>query len=271
MNSTLNIAKTKPIVELNNDQLIRLAPSIGATSPHAGASDRYSFVPTTKAIDFMRDAGWAPVEARESNVRIEGKRGFQRHLIKFARKNLDLGDKRLMVSLYNSHDAGSSFLLVGAVFRLVCSNGMTVSDKQLTFRHRHVGFSPDKFVNSAKFIAGGMERIGHSIEGWENVELEDPQKLAYAESAHMIAYDDPEKAPITPKQLLQPRRIADRQSDLWTTFNVVQENLIKGGVRGVNSKGRRMKTRAVKSLERDRKLNMALWTLTEKMEELKAA
>jgi hypothetical protein len=63
------------------------------------------------------------------------------------------------------------------------------------------------------------------------------------------------------------------RADLWTTFNVVQENIIRGGLRGrkrsSNGRMRNMTTRPVKALDRNIKLNQALWVLTEKMAELK--
>jgi hypothetical protein len=40
---------------------------------------------------------------------------------------------------------------------------------------------------------------------------------------------DGKPAPITPEQIINPRRVLDRGQDLWTTFNVVQENVIRGG------------------------------------------
>ena len=79
---------------------------------------------------------------------------------------------------------------------------------------------------------------------------------------------------VTPESLLQPRRYADQKdSDLFTVFNVIQENLIKGGIRGyrLNKYGytTRTKTREVKAIDQNVKLNRALWTLTEKMMEMK--
>jgi hypothetical protein len=68
--------------------------------------------------------------------------------------------------------------------------------------------------------------------------------------------------PIAPAQLLAPRRREDTANDLWTTFNVVQENVIKGGLHGVgrdaNNRRRRVTTRAVNGIDQDVKLNKAL-------------
>ena len=66
----------------------------------------------------------------------------------------------------------------------------------------------------------------------------------------------------------------DKANDLWTTFNVAQENVIRGGLRGVvlDEQGRRVRrvsTRAVNGIDQDIKLNKALSVVSQKMAELK--
>jgi hypothetical protein len=63
-------------------------------------------------------------------------------------------------------------------------------------------------------------------------------------------------------------------------LNVVQENVIKGGLHGFQQSidkqtgrktARRVTTREVKGIDQDVKLNRAMWMLAERMAELKAA
>jgi len=53
------------------------------------------------------------------------------------------------------------------------------------------------------------------------------------------------------KTLLQPRRSSDNGTDLWTTFNVLQENITHGGA-GIG--------RGISRLEDDLRFNQELWT-----------
>ena len=76
-------------------------------------------------------------------------------------------------------------------------------------------------------------------------------------------------APITEHQLLQPRRSEDRADDLWTTLNRVQENMIKGGLRGRTATGKTVSTRAVSGIDQNIRLNRALWVLAEEMRKIK--
>jgi hypothetical protein len=66
---------------------------------------------------------------------------------------------------------------------------------------------------------------------------------------------------------------AKRNNSLWTIFNRVQENMIKGGIKGKafgENGPRKVTTRAVQSLDRNIKLNQALWVLSGRMAELKS-
>ena len=68
---------------------------------------------------------------------------------------------------------------------------------------------------------------------------------------------------MTALQILSPRRWQDESNDLWTTYQRMQENLIKGGLSGRNAKGGRTHTRAVRGIDGDVKLNRALWVMAE--------
>ena len=77
-----------------------------------------------------------------------------------------------------------------------------------------------------------------------------------------------EHHPVTESQILSPRRWQDESDDLWTTYQRIQENLIKGGLSGLTTKGKRTHTRAVKGIDGDVKLNRALWVMAENMLQL---
>jgi hypothetical protein len=266
---------TAPIF-MTNDLIVKYASAAGATEPVDKVSSRYTFVPTLKAVDLLRDSGWFPIRAEQSGTRIQDKEGFQKHCIRFTRnENFEMNpkDERVDLVLYNSHDMGSSFKLIASVWRLVCGNGLMIASDFANFTHRHVGFNEHDFVESADKITASANVINDQMDYLKGISLGYDEQLAYAASAHGLVYEDFEKAPIAPEQLLKQRRFDDSTNNLWTTFNVVQENIIKGGVRGKvygDNGPRKVTTRAVQSLDRNIKLNQALWVLTEKMADLKS-
>ena len=74
--------------ELPDDQIRALAPSVFAMRAMQGVSSRYAFVPTAHLVARLREADWAPVSAVEQRIKIEDGRGFQKHLIRFQRRDV---------------------------------------------------------------------------------------------------------------------------------------------------------------------------------------
>jgi hypothetical protein len=60
----------------------RFAPSVFASQPIEGVSERYSFLPTSSILNGMRENGWVPVRAQEQSIRTEARRGFQKHIMR---------------------------------------------------------------------------------------------------------------------------------------------------------------------------------------------
>lgn len=106
------------------------------------------------------------------------------------------------------------------------------------------------------------------IEGMRSVRLSDEAQQAFAESALLLKYEEPALAPIAASKLLTAKRAEDTATDLWTTMNKTQENLLRGGIAGRIRQGRKTTTRAVTGVDGNVALNRALWALANKMREL---
>ena len=109
-------------------------------------SSKYAFVPTSAIVAQMRREGFEPVHAVQGRSRIEGKREFTKHLLRFRdMRNYTpavqaLGTLYPEVVLTNSHDGASAFKVDAGIFRLVCTNGMVVGDSIVPgINVRHTG------------------------------------------------------------------------------------------------------------------------------------
>ena len=266
------LPKTRGAVALSDEELRQCAPSIFASQPIDTVSDRYSFLPTSSILRGMRENGWAPVRAEQQSVRSEARRGFQKHLIRFARaEQLDSWEKnqvRPEVVLLNSHDKSSAYQLHCGLFRLVCSNGMVVADANFQrISIKHSGFNPDSVIDASFKVLSAVPDIMNKVRLFQDRVLTDAERLALAMGAATYRWEDPNKAPVSPSMLLESRRYGDGAKDLWTTLNAVQENIIRGGQRDYSRRlpsGSRMpNSRAIKGIDEDLRLNKALWHMAE--------
>ena len=260
---------------LQLDDIRSLAPSVFAEQPWERMSDKYRFFPTIKVVEGLLDNGFYPVYAGQSKTRIEGKENFTRHVLRF--RHADLIKQASEVSgpvgevpeivIMNSHDGTSAYKIMLGFFRLVCANGMIVKSagiSEIAVRHSGREEIIGQVIDGSYEIIKEAPKAALQISGWKNTELAPVAQNAFASAALELrdsAID------VMPERLLQPRRSADLGKDLWTTLNVVQENLIRGGVRGEDAKGNRRRLRGIKSVDADTKLNRALWVLAEKLGE----
>lgn len=253
---------------LSNEQIMRVAPSIFATEPHARMSERYTEIPTINVLDALRIEGFMPFMVAQTKVRDAGRREFTKHMLRLRRAEDVTAREANEVILINSHDGSSSYQMTAGVLRFVCMNGLVCGDNILGIKVRHSGDVVDQVVEGAYTIAGEFRRIDEDKERMRSIVLSNGQQKIFANAALQVKFGD--VSPITPEQILVPRRFEDQKNDLWSTFNRVQENLTKGGIRGHAATGRRITTRGVTALNNDVRLNKALWTLADEMAKLAA-
>lgn len=251
-----------------HQQLFDKAPSIFATAPYHKTSNKYAFIPTIEVIDALGKHGFTPAKVSENRTRIADKAGYARHLVRF--RNSDVipqrGDLIPEIVLTNSHDGSSAFQISAGLYRLVCSNGLTVGNDQMTVRQRHSGHIDD-IIEGVFSVIDEMPTVLETAKTWQDIRLTEAQRIAFARAALPLRWGvgENEHYPVNPSHLLTPRRAADTGTDLWTTFNVVQERIIKGGVRAKGIDGHRRASKAVNSVNEDQRLNKALWTLASEL------
>jgi hypothetical protein len=267
---------------LSNEQIQRYAPSAFAQTPYHGMSSRYAFVPTSAVIEGMRGAGFLPVSAVQSRTRIADKADFTKHMIRFrAAQSLMqravVGEHVIEAVLVNSHDGSSRYKLMGGVYVFTCANGAVVADSMLaSINIRHTGNIIEDVISGTERLLSDGPRVMDAIDGWKGLTLSQPEQKLLAEHAHSLRFPVDEETgkantEVTPEMLLRARRYADNKPDLWSTYNRIQENSIKGVRAYAPGSYHRVTSRAVKGIDGDVKLNRALWSLAEKFAELKRA
>jgi hypothetical protein len=262
-----------PSTELTLDRIARLAPSVFATERHASRSERYAYYPTGQIVEAMSAEGWAPVAATQAHARKDERGGHAKHMVRFARRDqlLDMsgmavGERRIEAVLINSHDGSSAFKLHAGIYRKVCSNGLVVADGDfqcITVPHK--GNQAAQVVEASMAIVRQLPELEGKVDELRALPLTIEHRLAFAEAAAIVRWGDLEAAPVAPERLLQARRVDDAGTDAWSTLNVVQENVIGGGLRGRTDEGRKIRTRPINGIDQNTLVNKALWHLMSKL------
>jgi len=246
---------------LSIQQLSRTVPAAFAERAFAHTSPSYVFISTSQLLEALMESGFAPVRAQQASARGE-RRGYARHMIRFRHihESVTVVDAVPEIILINAHDATSAYELRAGLYRPICANGLIsrIADFGV-IRVPHRGNVIANVVEGAVQLTRGFAGIGATIEQMARTVLDQDRRQRFADAALAIRYREGQHAPFSAGRLLEARRDEDRGHDVWATYNVLQENLIRGGIAGVSARGRASRSRPIRAIREDVRINAALW------------
>lgn len=253
------------IIPTLETELVNTNP-ITATHAAPDRSSRYGFISTKEIVDALGESGYTPRQIQFGKVRREEKRGFQKHIIKFQHRDIASvgGEFAPEFVLINSHDGTSSAQLSIGLRVFACLNGLVTGDIFQTLKVYHRNTSVGDFISAANDLRENVPQLVERVQLFKQKELTPATQQQYLIDALKLRYDQPEvDADRADRRewdtrlfyLNRARRYADSGTNLWQTFNRVQENLTKGrpgsGIRKLTAPAA------------DLKVNKQLWNLTE--------
>ena len=258
MNQELNTDAMMTGNSYSLDQIKMMAPSVFTTEKAAHLTDKYIQTPTSRVVEDLMALGWQVTKAQE--VRSKKFKGFQKHIVVFRHPDIQIkgknGDDAFpQILLTNSHDGKAAFNFRVGIFRLVCSNGLVISDADFSnVSIRHMNYTFESLQAKVNEVIEKLPGLVQKINLFKSTKLTDDQMAEFAFKAATLRT----KARVNAEELLMVERDADRGNDLWSVFNRIEEKLVGGSFRS----GKR-KSRSIKSFQKDIELNEKLWELAE--------
>lgn len=238
-----------------------IAPSVFATEPSTKMTNKYSFVPTDQVMEFFEREGW-----QLSSVKQSGRGIHSIHELRYRNNELPkVGDTLIEAVIKNSHNGTSAFSMGAGLFRLVCSNGLTVPTSVAeSFKLRHNHFSLDDVKELADSFSKKLPMIESSVSKMMERELNMDEKTRFVMDAAKIRWAiGSVPATLNIEEILNPMRNEDKGDDLWRVFNVVQEKMVRGGVSYKSPRGRSTSLKGIKSIQASNRMNTKLWETAE--------
>ena len=259
------------ILPLNENQLRTQAPALFTEEPHFDVSDKYHFVSTIDVINEIKSLNWYPVSVEQSSVKDEDKEGYQRHLVRFRHFDdlLNPQENAVELLLFNSHDRSTAFSISAGIYRFVCSNGLVIAESVFeSYKIKHIGDRYNDIQTAIDKITSFKPQLQHKINSFEAITLSQTEQESFARSSLPLRFE--KHLEVDVKDLLIPHRDEDTKPDLYTTLNVIQENLLRGNISGVNNiTGRRFTSREITSIAKDVDVNQGLWDIAERIYSIK--
>ncbi|STI05162.1 CP4-57 prophage protein [Escherichia coli] len=220
-------------------------------------------IPTITVLESLQREGFQPFFACQTPCCATRAAGdTPKHMLRLRRAGEINGEHVPEIILLNSHDGTSSYQMLPGYFRFVCQNGCVCGQSLGEVRVPHRGNVVDRVIEGAYEVVGVFDRIEEKRDAMQSLILPPPARQALAQAALTYRYGD-EHQPVTTADILTPRRREDYGKDLWSAYQTIQENMLKGGISGRSAKGKRIHTRAIHSIDTDIKLNRALWVMAE--------
>ena len=238
------------------DEIKQIAPSVFTTEKAPHLTDKYIQTPTSRVVEDLMNLGWQVTKAQE--VRSRKYKGFQKHVVVFRNpdimiKGKDGDDAFPQILLTNSHDGKAAFNLRVGIFRLVCSNGLVISDADFNnVSIRHINYTFETLQSKVQEVIAKLPGLVKKINLFKSTQLTEAQMQDFATKAATLRT----KQRVNVMDLLNADRAQDQGNDLWVVFNRVQEKLLGGSYRA----GQR-KARSVKNFQKDIELNEQLFEL----------
>lgn len=236
-------------------------PAVFATQPSPKMSDKYAFVPTFELLENFINQGWTLAKASQ-----RGRGIYSLHELRFRNDKLPkVGDCIAEAIIRNSHNGTTTLSVMVGLNRLVCNNGLTVpTSVSESFTVRHQRFNYEDVITLSDSFASKLPLIEKSVNRMMNRELTITDKISFIKRAINVRW----KTGSVPSSLdvmsiMYPKREEDNKNDLWTLFNVIQENFVAGGLKYTDSNNRTVTLKGLKSLITVSELNVKLWELAE--------
>jgi hypothetical protein len=235
-----------------------IAPSVFTTEKASHLSDKYVQTPTSRVVEDLMNLGWEVTKVQEVNSRKY--KGFQKHLVVFRNPDIMIkgenGDDSFpQILLTNSHDGKAAFNFRVGIFRMICSNGLVISDADFNnVSIRHINYTFESLQTKINEIIAKLPGLVNKINTFKAKTLTEVEMNDFATKASQLRT----KKTVNIMDVLSATRTEDQGNDLWVVFNRVQEKILGGSY---TSGGR--KARSVKNFQKDIQLNEQLFELAE--------
>jgi len=269
-------------IHRNNDgiectpEIKELFPAVFSHRKSTQVSEDYQFHDSAKIIEQMLDSNMKLVELSQERLRSSTVRQphTQLHAMRFQskafKKGSDFGinDSVPEIIIMNNHDGRFRFRALAGVFRFVCANGMIVGDQVLgNVAKRH--FGKENTFEKTRAILADMPKVVDSISkrivDWASVTLDKELQEKFARSM-ISSRGCPDW--VKEEQVLRAQRPSENPRDngvrdLWTTFNVLQENLTNTKLQREGGEGRARGLSPIHGTFSNYRVNRDIWNVAE--------
>lgn len=240
-----------------------MTTSFTQVNKHESKSNKFQVITPSEVQEVLRSHGFERVHLKESRAKHADKQSFQTTIARYrSQDDLGIAGLNLDIIFKMPHLYGKVQAVLG-LFRGTCSNQLNVGTSFEDYRIAHKGDALQQIDRAILNMLSSRQELVKEVENMKStvIDADTARKLAGQAvyiRADQLKSDDIKEVSLS--EILKTRRNDDEQLDLFTTFNVIQENIVRRGILYKDSEGNVKRVRSLKdnsnvSLE----FNKRLW------------
>ena len=206
--------------------MINVTSSYLQGNRHESVTKAFKPIQAAYIGDAMAEKGLVLQSLQSGRALHPDKADFQRTLARY--RGPEIGDGLFLDVIYESKHMGrgADRLMLG-IYRLICQNGLFVGKSFFAQSINHKGDAYGRLEDSLTAALSQKDALARQIERLQQVRMGSSEVASFVRQA--VGLVVPNSAPLHNSALTVIRREEDRELTAWNTFNVIQENMMRGG------------------------------------------
>lgn len=256
--------------------MTQVSNSFVQTQKHETKSDRFQAIQPAKILEVLDGHGFDLVHLKTGKAKSPDRADFQTTVARYrSRDQFSIDGLGFDIIFKVPHLYGALQGVLG-LFRGTCANQLNVGTHFETIKVKHVGNPYEQLNSLIPRLVAQRESLVETVRMMQARDVTPSELVQLAENIARIRLDgiDSNIVKIETASLLKVRRQDDAKNDLFSCLNVVQENIMRYGVKyqietqdanGVtnirNQTARKVREESVKAIE----LNASIWDAATKL------
>lgn len=202
------------------------------TDKHLTKSDRFKVITPSEIQAVMDTYGFDLVSLKTGRAKNPDRIDFQTTTARYrSRDGFGVLGCHFDIVFKVPHLYGALKAMIG-LYRLVCKNGLIAGRDFEIVKVSHLERPVEQLTVLIPMLVAQRQKLVDQVKAMQSIQVTKEQLAQLAETVSRIRLADVENITrIETADLLRPRRHEDLGNDLFTVLNVLQENVMRHGIR----------------------------------------
>lgn len=217
---------------------------------------KYAHVKTEDVVTFFQSKGWTKLATSAKNPTKQDNEQY--HIVVLENRDMKMPNGTPRIIVGNSYNTQRCLEINLGFFNFTCANGIIAGENLYHFKKKHKGKIEltELLENEYNKIAAKLNQMREEITRMQAEVLTPKEKFVKTYRALRLAEYNLEGRTINWRDVLTPKREEERENNTWNVLNIVQEKMIRDGIKTIEGR----KIPRARGNKRTVETNKAVWT-----------